>query len=61
MTSDSWKNMGGGEPRTPEFARRLLESLTKMREALEQAVDEKQGEVRDLEEKLVQLKHGGGS
>jgi hypothetical protein len=56
-----WGEMGGGGPRTPKFALRLAHNLARVRGVLESAVEAKQSEVQSLEEKLLRLKHGGGS
>jgi hypothetical protein len=56
-----WGEMGGHDPRQPQFVLRLAGNLTKLNAALEAAVGEKQGEVRLLEEKLARLQYGGGS
>jgi len=57
----SWGEVGGGEPKTPQFALRLAGNLEELKGLLEGAVGAKQGEIRLLEEKLIRLKHGGGS
>ncbi len=56
-----WGEMGGGGPKTPQFALRMAASLTKVSQLLEGAVGEKQAETRLLDEKLLRLKYGGGS
>lgn len=58
---NQWGAMGGGDPQSPQFAIRLATSLTKIKSLLEMAVGDKQGEIQQLEEKLLRLKHGGGS
>lgn len=56
-----WGEMGGGGPKTPQFALRMAANLTKVSQLLEGAVGQKQAESRLLEEKLIRLKYGGGS
>jgi len=56
-----WGDMGGGGPRTPQFALRMAANLTKVSQLLEGVVGQKQAETRLLEEKLIRLKYGGGS
>lgn len=52
--------MGAAEKRVPDFAQRLAGNLTQVRDLLQGLVDQKQEEIRILEEKLLRLKHGGG-
>lgn len=53
--------MGGGPPKQPQFVLRQVENLRKMEKLLEGIVGQKQTEVTLLQEKLIRLKHGGGS
>jgi len=56
-----WGELGGHGPKTPGFALRLAGNLTKLNALLEVAVQEKEAEVRVLEEKIIRLRFGGGS
>jgi len=56
----NWVEMGGGEPRHPEFATHQAENLLKIRDMLEQVVAQKQAEVQALKEKLVRMRRQGG-
>lgn len=57
----SWGPMGGGPPKQPQFVLRQAHNLEKLREMLEGVVSQKQTELGQLQEKLIKLKHGGGS
>lgn len=59
--SPAWKPMGGGPPRHPQFVLRQVQSLEKLRELVEGIVAQKEAEVGTLQEKLLRLRHGGGS
>lgn len=58
---DQWGSMGGGGPRRPQAILRIASSLKKVNALLESSVAQKQGEITLLQEKLLRLKHGGGS
>ena len=57
----TWAEMGGGEPKHPEFATKQAANLAKLRDLLEGAVAQKQTEVLALTEKLVRIRRGGGA
>ena len=61
ISPDQWGKMGGGGPKSPRFALRLAGDLQKVKALFEGILVEKQAEVGLLEERLIRLKHGGGS
>jgi len=56
-----WGGMGGGDARQPQFALSLADNLKKLTGILEGVVEDRQTEMRLLQEKLLRLKYGGGS
>lgn len=56
-----WGPMGGHATKPPQFLLDQAGNLTKLRDLLEGMVGQKQLEVQSLQEKLLRLKHGGGS
>lgn len=60
-TNPVWGPMGGGAPKHPKFVLDQVKNLQTLQKMLEGIVDQKQAEIAGLQEKLLRLKHGGGS